>query len=368
MPRAAARPAVPGASYPSAGTGETAVTARRCPEPGPARPAPPSRRRKLTRTTLQTKVRSYARPNHSRRRTPPLLSPPAPYPTETALRRAALLLAPARTASRPPGAPKQREPPGPPGPVARGPRSPHGRVRPADSALLSARPPARLPSAARPAVEPRRQPQLLFLPNFSPNFQAPAEGVGKSCGAPLPRRPGRGQPPSVRDGGGEGGEKTVGTTPPAGLRQRGAGPRPHLAAGRGAAAVQLKGRAQTHLEKLLLLDRSKLGKTASGGSELRRKKEPEGSNPRKTATRTAPDTRCTKRSVTDRPTTRARGAAQPPPAPPSSGRAAPEAVVQRVHVAPGRVQQQIGEGLRVGCARRVAQAAAVLRGGKKRQR
>lgn len=160
----------------------------------------------------------------------------------------------------------------------------------------------------------------------------------------------------------------MGTTPPAGLRQRGAGPRPHLAAGRGAAAVQLKGRAQTHLEKLLLLDRSKLGKTASGGSELRRKKEPEGSNPRKTATRTAPDTRCTKRSVTDRPTTRARGAAQPPPAPPSSGRAAPEAVVQRVHVAPGRVQQQIGEGLRVGCARRVAQAAAVLRGGEKRQR
>lgn len=221
MPRAAARPAVPGASYPSAGTGETAVTARRCPEPGPARPAPPSRRRKLTRTTLQTKVRSYARPNHSRRRTPPLLSPPAPYPTETALRRAALLLAPARTASRPPGAPKQREPPGPPGPVARGPRSPHGRVCPADSALLSTRPPARLPSAARPAVEPRRQPQLLFLPNFSPNFQAPAEGVGKSCGAPLPRRPGRGQPPSVRDGGGRRGGEDRGYDPSRGTEAAG---------------------------------------------------------------------------------------------------------------------------------------------------
>lgn len=57
-----------------------------------------------------------------------------------------------------------------------------------------------------------------------------------------------------------------------------------------------------------------------------------------------------------------------PPAAQSSGRAAPEAVVQRVHVAPGRVQQQIAEGLGVGCARRVAQAAAVLRGGKKRRR
>lgn len=155
MPRATARPAVPGSSYPSAGTGETAPTARRCPEPGPARPAPPSRRRKLTRATLQTKVRSYARPNRSRRPTPPLLSPPAPYPTETALRRAALLLAPARTASRPPGAAEHGEPSGPPPLTARGSQSPRGRARPAGTAPLSARPPAPSPFCRPPALPGR---------------------------------------------------------------------------------------------------------------------------------------------------------------------------------------------------------------------
>lgn len=85
------------------------------------------------------------------------------------------------------------------------------------------------------------------------------------------------------------------------------------------------------------------------------RKDAGGSNPRKTAARAVPDTRLARSLLS-------------PPAAQSSGRAAPEAVVQRVHVAPGRVQQQIAEGLGVGCARRVAQAAAVLRGGKKQRR
>lgn len=176
-----------------------------------------------------------------------------------------------------------------------------GLVPPAQRRSPCARPP-RLLSAARPpfpAAGPLRQPQLLFLPNFSPNFQAPAEGVGKNCGAPLPRRPGRGQPPSVRDGkGGRPGERDPARGTEAARRRASASP----GGGAGERPCSWKGRAATSGEVTFI----RLVKTREKKNKKNQKGQTQGKQQRgQCLTRASHDAFC------HRPPRRAQGA--PPP-------------------------------------------------------
>lgn len=212
---------------PAAATGKTTLTVWRFPEPGPARPAPLSRRRKLTHTTLQTKVRSYARPNHSPPPAPPLLSPPAPYPTEAAC--AAQL-----SCARPPAPPLPRGAPGARG-AARPPPAPRratdrSRLTPRLAGRPTAPPcaPVRTSPNSRPpglgcqgAVPPTRT--FFCFPNFYPNFQAAAlpSPPARKGAPPRDPPPGRAAPHSRPARGAWGGIGPGRLPPASALPQRG---------------------------------------------------------------------------------------------------------------------------------------------------